>query len=318
MLAPLFAVLAFLGIGAAAAATTAKAAAPGEPPRPIPKKKVRRIVRKVEPKEKPKSKVVIKKKPLKKKVKKKIKAKRPPTRKEVEAAKKIKEAKVVPNKQGKKIIKKLTEIVKPTKKKKKAHPIVRQEAKKKLAKIAKPGPNLAEIAKQYRAVQTVGFPYVYKSKKTGQKVWCTESGANALRAKGTHTWVTFRHELATAAQKRNWNAAMQALKPKPAPSPKKREARKEIIKTVVKVDDDTPPTPKQAARALQIYTKEGHWQGDKSRPSKIVRDCQKHMGDPAPDGIVGPGTRARAKDLGYPLYTREQQRPGAWKEVETF
>lgn len=88
-------------------------------------------------------------------------------------------------------------------------------------------------------------------------------------------------------------------------------AKLNIAKTIVKADKVTP-TAAQAARTLQLYTKEGGWQGTKNRRSTVARNSQKYMGLTA-DGIIGPKTRRRAKALGYPLYSRSHQKPGAWR-----
>lgn len=180
--------------------------------------------------------------------------------------------------------------------------------------VEQPKYDLAQIAKFYRAKATQGFPYVYRNKANNQLVWTNKPGADALRQKGTHTFVQFNGNLATLKQKQEWQAAMRALAPD-GPTPMPPAAKKEVIKAVVQAED-TPPTPKQAAKALALYTKNGGWQGDKSKPSQVVYDCQKHMGDPNPDGIIGQGTRTMARNLGHPLYARSHTAPGAYNKAE--
>lgn len=185
--------------------------------------------------------------------------------------------------------------------------------KKKPSVVQQPKYNLAEIAKFYRAKATQGFPYVYRNKSNNQLVWTNKPGADALRNKGSHTFVQFNRNLATSKQRQEWDYAMKALRPD-GPTPMPPAAKKEVIKAVVQ-NEDKPPTPKQAAQALQIYTKNGGWQGDKSKPSQVVYDCQKRMGDPNPDGIIGQGTRTMARNLGYPLYARSHTAPGAYNKA---
>lgn len=69
-------------------------------------------------------------------------------------------------------------------------------------------------------------------------------------------------------------------------------------------------TPDQAAKILQIWTKGGGNQGTKNNRSATVKRCQDLMGLTA-DGIIGPNTRKRAKELGYVLAPRSAQKPGA-------
>lgn len=368
----LLGILALVGLGLAAAGK-AKAKAPPTPAAP----------------KKPVSKVKIKKK----------KPTRPPKPKEVEAAKKIKKAKIKGDTvEDKKVLKKLTEIV--VKDDPNVHPIVKEEAKKKLKEtakpkadlsalaklyraqatkgfpwvytnlktkaliwankkgadaantnknvkfikfdpklatnkqkkqwsqalaalapkkaapspIAQPTANLAELAKYFRTTATYEFPYVYRNKSNQALIWANKPGADALVAKGTHVFVQFNPTLATNAQNQEWQYSLKALAPD-GPAPLPPAAKREIVKTVVKAET-TPPTPQQAAKALQIYTKEGGWQGDKSKPSQVVYDCQKHMGDKGADGIIGQGTRDMARKLGYPLYARSYTAPGAYNKAE--
>lgn len=69
-------------------------------------------------------------------------------------------------------------------------------------------------------------------------------------------------------------------------------------------------SPEEAARVLRAYTVDGGNQGTKANPSAVVRRSQELMQGIAVDGIVGPETRTRAKQLGYVLALRDQQRPG--------
>lgn len=324
MLIPLLSLIAALGI-AASAGTARAIARREEEPGPKPKKKVTRIRRKPTPKKVVKKKVPSKVKievPKKKPKKKKVKAKRPPTKKEKKAAQKIK---ALPKSKAKKVLKKLEDVVKkPKKGKKPVHPIVKQEAKKKIKKVK--GPNLADIAKFFRAKATKNFPWVWRNPKNGQKVWSNKKGFEQLNRVKTHKFIKFNPNLATKKQKTWWANVLKALagppkpvpagKPKPLPAPAKRE----IIKKVVKAEETTKPTPEEAARALAIYTKEGGWQGTKDRPSLVVRKAQLHMGvpDAQADGIIGPGTRALAKKYGALLYTRSSQAKGAYHTAETF
>ena len=108
-----------------------------------------------------------------------------------------------------------------------------------------------------------------------------------------------------------------AVKPAPARAEAIKKmppaAKRKVAEAVVKAETTTPPTPAQAARALQVYTKEGGWQGTKKYRSHMVRNSQDLMGIGPGDGIIGPGTRKRAKELGFPLYRRSHQKPGAWR-----
>lgn len=180
--------------------------------------------------------------------------------------------------------------------------------------VQQPAFNLAELAKFFRTSATPGFPYVYRTKANNALIWANKPGADALRMKNTHTFVSFNRSLATEKQRQEWDYAMKALAPD-GPTPMPPAAKKEVIKAVVQ-NQEKPPTPKQAAQALQIYTKNGGWQGDRSKPSQVVYDCQKRMGDPGADGIIGQGTRTRARDLGYPLYDRSHTAPGAYNKAE--
>lgn len=90
-------------------------------------------------------------------------------------------------------------------------------------------------------------------------------------------------------------------------------AKIQIAKAVAKADATTKPTPDQAAKILQIWTKGGGNQGTKTNRSETVKRCQLLMGFTGndADGIIGPKTRARAKALGYTLAPRSAQKPGA-------
>lgn len=90
-------------------------------------------------------------------------------------------------------------------------------------------------------------------------------------------------------------------------------AKNQIAKAILKADATTKPTPDQAAKALQLWTKNGGNQGTKNNRSEMVRKSQELMGftGKSADGIIGPKTRQRAKELGFPLYARAYQKPGA-------
>ncbi|NIP95457.1 MAG: hypothetical protein GWO24_19245 [Akkermansiaceae bacterium] len=67
--------------------------------------------------------------------------------------------------------------------------------------------------------------------------------------------------------------------------------------------------PDRAAQVLRLYTRDGGNQGYKGNEDEVVSLAQFYMGLEPADGIVGPITRTRAKELGYPLYTRDRQKP---------
>jgi len=87
-------------------------------------------------------------------------------------------------------------------------------------------------------------------------------------------------------------------------------AKQTIAKSVVTAERETKPTPEQAAKALALWTKNGGNQGTSANRSETVRRSQALMGLTA-DGIIGPMTRDRAKELGYILALRSAQKPGA-------
>jgi hypothetical protein len=87
-------------------------------------------------------------------------------------------------------------------------------------------------------------------------------------------------------------------------------AKQTIAKSVVTAERETKPTPEQAAKALALWTKNGGNQGTSANRSETVRRSQALMGLAA-DGIIGPMTRERAKELGYILALRSAQKPGA-------
>lgn len=89
-----------------------------------------------------------------------------------------------------------------------------------------------------------------------------------------------------------------------------QQAKIQIAKAIIKADSTTKPTPDQAAKALQLWTKNGGNQGTKNNRSEMVKKSQALMGLSA-DGIIGPNTRARAKSLGFTLYPRSYQKAGA-------
>lgn len=86
-------------------------------------------------------------------------------------------------------------------------------------------------------------------------------------------------------------------------------AKKALAAAVAK-SKTLKPTPDQAAKILQIWTKGGGNQGTKNNRSETVKRCQALMGLTA-DGIIGPKTRRRARELGYTLAPRSAQKPGA-------
>lgn len=90
---------------------------------------------------------------------------------------------------------------------------------------------------------------------------------------------------------------------------RKIAAKREISKAVIKAEETTKPTPDQAAKALRLYTRDGGNQGTKAYPSETVRKAQEILGL-TPDGIIGPKTRRRCKELGYTLYPRSYQKRG--------
>lgn len=92
-----------------------------------------------------------------------------------------------------------------------------------------------------------------------------------------------------------------------------RPAKAALAAAVAKAEKETKPTPDQAAKILQIWTKGGGNQGTRSNRSATVKRCQLLMGFTGKDadGIIGPKTRSRARALGYTLAPRSAQRPGA-------
>jgi murein L,D-transpeptidase YcbB/YkuD len=107
-------------------------------------------------------------------------------------------------------------------------------------------------------------------------------------------------------------AELNKIKIKHGLPPTKTQVKKEVVRKVAnqaaeKADVETTVTPAQAARMLQIHTRNGGNQGYRGHPNQTVHNCQGLMGLKA-DGIIGPKTRARAKELGYPLAPRSAQK----------
>lgn len=92
-----------------------------------------------------------------------------------------------------------------------------------------------------------------------------------------------------------------------------KQAKVALAKAVIKADKTTKPTATDAARMLREWTKQGGNQGTKNNRSATVKRLQGLMGFTGSnaDGIIGPNTRKRAKALGFPLYPRKYQKPGA-------
>jgi uncharacterized protein (UPF0147 family) len=87
-------------------------------------------------------------------------------------------------------------------------------------------------------------------------------------------------------------------------------AAKIALASAIVKNETVKPTASQAAQTLSIWTKGGGNQGTKANRSATVKKCQELMGLTA-DGIIGPNTRKRAKELGYTLAARSAQKPGA-------
>lgn len=64
------------------------------------------------------------------------------------------------------------------------------------------------------------------------------------------------------------------------------------------------PTPVEAAEVLKRYLTETHSFGTKTLPDETVKRCQGYMGGLVADGIYGPKTRERARQLGVSLPAR--------------
>jgi len=91
------------------------------------------------------------------------------------------------------------------------------------------------------------------------------------------------------------------------------QAKTALAKAVINADTTTTPTATDAARSLAEWTKQGGNQGTKNNPSATVKRLQGLMGFTGKDadGIIGPKTRTRAKQLGFTLAARSAQKPGA-------
>jgi hypothetical protein len=91
------------------------------------------------------------------------------------------------------------------------------------------------------------------------------------------------------------------------------QAKTALAKAVINADTTTKPTATDAARSLAEWTKQGGNQGTKNNPSATVKRLQGLMGFTGKDadGIIGPKTRTRAKQLGFTLAARSAQKPGA-------
>lgn len=92
-----------------------------------------------------------------------------------------------------------------------------------------------------------------------------------------------------------------------------QQAKIALAKAVIRAETTTKPTASDAAKMLREWTKQGGNQGTRNNRSATVKKYQLLMGfkGAAADGIIGPKTRARAKQLGYTLYSRSRQKPGA-------
>lgn len=89
-----------------------------------------------------------------------------------------------------------------------------------------------------------------------------------------------------------------AVAPKPAPQP--RPDPQDMPDA-----EDVARSPLEAAEDLRSYLQEpGANFGTGAYPSSVVQEAQYDMGDPNPDGIVGPNTRAYARDQGVTLPPR--------------
>lgn len=115
-------------------------------------------------------------------------------------------------------------------------------------------------------------------------------------------------------------AAKPAAKPKAKAAP---AANKPATKKVVSTSPKTPPrpllessaapdapserrAPEQAAKDLaELLKAKGANFGSKKSTDERVKGCQRDMGGITADGIVGPGTRARALELGSKLPARK-------------
>lgn len=104
-------------------------------------------------------------------------------------------------------------------------------------------------------------------------------------------------------------ARVATADPKNLPAP----AKAALAAAVAKAQAETKPTADQAAKILSIWTKGGGNQGTKSNPSATVKRCQLLMGFSGTDadGIIGPKTRTRARELGFVLAPRSAQKAGA-------
>lgn len=84
-------------------------------------------------------------------------------------------------------------------------------------------------------------------------------------------------------------------------TPSKAEAQ-EAVKPPPVVSIDVPPrNARDAALYLRDFLKRTRRYGSKKAPVQEVKDAQRDMGGLVIDGIVGPKTRARAKQLGTTL-----------------
>jgi hypothetical protein len=183
--------------------------------------------------------------------------------------------------------KKVTEVTKITPPKK--------EARKALIKAAKPLPDKKVIEKIKAAKIAPSTP---KGEAVLKNMLALATASKAPPA-----------QKALAAKKIKDIAVKPAPQKAAAIRALPAEAKQTIAKSVVTAEK-TKPTPDQAAKALQLWTKNGGNQGTATNRSETVRKSQQLMGLTA-DGIIGPNTRARAVALGYPLALRSAQKPGA-------
>jgi hypothetical protein len=184
--------------------------------------------------------------------------------------------------------KKITEVTKITPPKK--------EARKALIKAAKPVPDKKILEK-------------IKAAKIAPKTPKGEAVLKNMLAMATSS-------KAPPAQKAMAAQQIKAIIAKPAPQKAAAIkalpaiAKQNIAKSVITAEKTTKPTPDQAAKALQLWTKNGGNQGTAANRSETVKRSQGLMGLAA-DGIIGPNTRSRASALGFPLALRSAQKPGA-------
>lgn len=175
--------------------------------------------------------------------------------------------------------------------------------KKALPKTTKTKAAVAPVIKTGTKQLAPAIPYTPKEKKIVGKVMKSKISDPKKQVIAKLAQIAASPDTVTSpATKAKAKRALETIKASPEKVSQLPTEEKVLIAKAA--TESITPTPTEAAEVLKKYLGETHSYGTKTLPDETVKRCQSYMGGLVADGIYGPKTRERARQLGVSIPAR--------------